>query len=80
MFTNKEPIYIGHLYSVRDNYRSILKGYSKAKKAKQEEEQIVEAEIVDDNPETEVQKAIKLLKDHGYQILKPVGIVYERVH
>lgn len=77
VFTSDKPIYYGHLESIYNRYNSLLKKY-KAKKP-------VEAEKVEliETPEKELEAAkafaIDLLKELGYKIFAPIGVVYKSV-
>lgn len=76
MFTSKEPINIHALEKVYKNYQLSLRRYNeKAKKPKVETQEVTPEE----NPEAMIQFAIDLLKEKGYQIFAPVGVIYQQL-
>lgn len=79
MFTSKEPIYVGALYTIKKKYAELAKHYSTKKPIETEEESkevIVPQEI---EPENTVEIAIRLLKEHGYKVYAPIGTLYQEI-
>lgn len=83
VFSSSQPVYHGDLNKVYRQYHATVKNYRKnthkpapEPRPKQEEEQ-------KPNPEEELLAmesfAIDFLKDLGYKILAPVGIVYQSI-
>lgn len=75
MFASKEPIYIGVLEDIKRKYQELTRHYcNNGKKPVQEEK-----ELPENDPKAMTQFAIDLLKEQGYKILAPVGIVYKEM-
>lgn len=73
MFSSKEPIYVGTLIKIKSLYKE-----TRSKKNK-EIVPTVEPEVIVPKEETEIQKAITLLKENGYLIYAPKSIEYTLV-
>ena len=69
MFTSKEPIYKDRLQNVYNTYKNSLAYYKK--------KEVVETAKVIEQPS--IEDAIKLLKENGYDILAPVGVMYVKL-
>lgn len=85
MFTSKDPIYVGVLKAIKTKYLELKHKYYKVHEEKKASMEVAEAqsEIPEDSVETaiesEIQAAIELLKKEGYQILAPIGVIYQRL-
>ena len=78
MFRGKEPIHISALETVKRKYQEYHRKYNKKVIKPEVQEVIPEKDIPNDKEET-VKMAIKLLKEQGYVILKPVGVIYSEL-
>lgn len=78
IFASDKPIYYGVLEKIYSQYHAIMKKYKSQK-------MVPEPEKAEDtiSPEEELAAiesfAIDLLKELGYKILTPVGIVYQHI-
>ena len=82
MFVSKEPIYVGALRGVKTRYHELQRRYNRRKEepkveAPKQDEPVVE-EVAKHDPQAMTQFAIDLLKEQGYQIFAPVGIIYRQ--
>ena len=77
MFVSKDPIYVGVLKTLKEKYQELIRRYNNSNKKPPKEE------FKDKLPETDslalIQSAIDLLKKQGYQIFKPVEVVYHKL-
>lgn len=83
VFTSDRPIFYGTLEKIYLQHNSLLKKY-KAQKPKEENNKPNREEVKDTvSPEEELTAmeafAIDFLKELGYKILAPVGIVYQPI-
>lgn len=80
VFTSDKPIFYGDLEKVYRQYHAIVKKYKTQKPDTKPENEETEDTI---SPEEELAAieafAIDLLKEMGYKILAPVGIVYQPI-
>lgn len=80
LFTSKDDISVDTLYKIKSMYQDITRSYKKSKeKPVHEEAGELTDELPEDDPVAMTQFAIDLLKEQGYRIMKPVGVVYEQV-
>lgn len=83
MFTSKEPIYVGTLNAIKHKYQQLTRKYAQNNKRNNivEEAEVLTPEVntVNNNPDATIQSAINLLKENGYKIFAPVGVVYQQV-
>lgn len=77
-FRSKEPIHISALETVKRKYQEYHRKYNKKVIKPEVQEVVPEKDIPNDKEET-VKMAIKLLKEQGYVILKPVGVIYSEL-
>lgn len=77
-FRGKEPIHISALETVKRKYQEYHRKYNKKVIKPEVQEVVPEKDIPNDKEET-VKMAIKLLKEQGYVILKPVGVIYSEL-
>lgn len=80
VFASDKPIFYGDLEKVYRQYHAIVKKYKTQKSGAKPENEETEDTI---SPEEELAVieafAIDLLKEMGYKILAPVGIVYQPI-
>lgn len=80
VFASDKPIFYGDLEKVYRQYHSIMKKYKTKKPGTKPENEETEDTI---SPEEELAAieafAIDFLKEMGYKILAPVGIVYQPI-
>ena len=78
----KDPIHWIDLQAIYNLHRDLSQQYRKvnveAEKPEEQKEPETQVEMVQ-QPDSDIQKAINLLKANGYQVLKPVAVVYEQV-
>lgn len=82
MFCDKNPIYVGTLRGIKHKYQEQCRKYNynrklKSEKVSEQTPEIVHPQVVVNNSEDEIQKAINLLKENGYHVMLPVGILYK---
>lgn len=81
VFTSKDPIYVGTLNTIKAKYKELSRRYNNSNKKPEAPES--KEEPKDELPETDplalTQFAIDLLKEQGYQIFAPVGVVYQQL-
>lgn len=75
MFTSKDPIVWTKLQEIKTKYQELTRHYANKAPERVEEPK----EEIPQSPEAMEQFAIDLLKEKGYQILKPIGILYEEL-
>lgn len=80
MFTSKDPIYVGTLNTIKTKYKELARRYNSNKKPEvPESKEEPKDELPENDPLTLTQFAIDLLKEQGYQIFAPVGVVYQQL-
>lgn len=67
MFTSKDPIFVEKLANAYKEYSSHIN----------KKPEVVETAIPVKVEESDIEAAIKLLKENGYHILSPIGILYK---
>lgn len=87
MFADDKPIYVGTLHAIKRKYGELCRKYMDNHKKKVAEkadaiaEEVKESkpQLPDNDPKALTQFAIDLLKEQGYEIFAPVGIVYKKL-
>lgn len=83
MFASKDPIYVGTLNSIKRKYQELARRYNQSNKPPKAEEPKKEPApkeaLPENDPMAMTQFAIDLLKEQGYQIFAPVGVVYQQL-
>lgn len=82
MFSDDKPIHVSRLSTIQRKYLELGRQYSKRFQQKSKIKPNTElTEVltcpIEEDPKALIQFAIDLLKDQGYQILAPVGIIYK---
>lgn len=79
-FKGKEPIHISALETIKRKYQEYHRKYNK-KVIKPEVQEILPEKKKDNVEEknTTIQSAINLLKEQGYVIFAPIGIMYSKL-
>lgn len=78
-FTTKEPIHAEALAKVHRDYLSLGHVYNNKKPSVEKEKATEPENLPKDDPKAMTQFAIDLLKEQGYQIFAPVGMIYSQV-
>lgn len=78
-FASKDPIYVGLLDDIKTKYQTLRNRYQ----TKHRESKILKDDnknpIPENDPVALTQFAIDHLKEQGYQILAPIGILYQKL-
>ena len=77
MFFSKDPIYVGILKTLKAKYQELIHRYNNSNKKPPKEES--KAKLPETDSLALIQSAIDLLKKQGYQIFKPVEVVYHKL-
>lgn len=74
-FVNEDPIHVNWLVRIYNEYRKIRKGFpSNQRGAKRAP---VKEVVTPVKKELTAEEAIKFLKEKGYRVLEPVGVLYK---
>jgi hypothetical protein len=76
-FYNREPIHVDTLKKIYRSYQNLINKYCNKKNKTAPLEETVSVEEL--SIETDEQRAIKLLKNLGYVIFAPIGVLYSKV-
>lgn len=79
MFASKDPIYVGTLKSIKAKYKELAHRYNNSNKKPKPPKEEPKDELPENDPLALTQFAIDLLKEQGYQIFAPVGVVYQKL-
>lgn len=80
VFASDKPVFYGDLEKVYRQYHAIVKKYKTQKPATKPENEEAEDTISPEDELTAIEAfAVDFLKELGYKILAPVGIVYQPV-
>lgn len=73
MFTSKDPIHVMKLHNIYKEYQKYIR------RTKTEVPKVETSEVVAVESASDIEQAISLLKEKGFQIFAPVGIVYRKL-
>ena len=76
-FKGKEPIHISALETIKRKYQEYHRKYNK-KVIKPEVQEVLPEDNAEEKNIT-IQSAINLLKEQGYVIFAPIGIMYSKL-
>lgn len=79
MFTSKDPIYVGVLTSIKHKYQELVRRYNGKRTKTEKPEEVPKAQVPENDPMAMTQFAIDLLKEQGYQIFAPIGVIYQQL-
>lgn len=79
MFTSKENIRFEKLVELKKKYQEINRIYKDNTTSRREQDIERTEELPENDPKAMTQFAIDLLKDQGYKIFAPVGMLYKQL-